>query len=64
MVGSGRCNEACYVEECEWDDGDCDCSAGCSEWLIGDGTCNDECNVEECNFDNEDCEDTVTEEVV
>jgi len=42
-VGDEYCDEACFVEACNWDGGDCSensgCNTGCLPEYINDGEC-------------------------
>lgn len=38
MIGNHICDEACYIEECGWDDGDCDSSYASSSGSEGSGS--------------------------
>lgn len=59
VVGDGECHTVCYVEEFEWDGGDCegkitgwpDCYC-LTDW-INDGECDEDCNL--CGLDGDDC---------
>lgn len=62
-IGDGECQDACNVEECEYDGGDCGCAPGCnstysnSDWDM-QGGCDLYCLVPSCLFNYKDCNDT------
>lgn len=57
---NGRCELACYNQQCMWDEGDCalQCNAtsSCASSQMADGTCDPRCLVAGCDFDRQDCE--------
>ena len=61
MMEDELCQPICNVEECEYDDHECDdkydeeCFPGCSNFQIGDGICNPECYNYDCMYDYTDC---------
>ena len=57
VLGNGRCDIECNIEECGWDSYECqqECADGCLAQNLGDGICNPLCDVAECNWDNGDC---------
>ena len=59
--GNGLCDDACNIEQCNWDNGDCHqtcdytkCDAF-TDWQ--NGICNPDCNSTLCNWDGNDCID-------
>lgn len=62
-LGDGTCHEACNVEDCFYDFGDCGCNYGCStiykdDEFIYDGLCEKECLVPECGYNLGKCSDS------
>jgi len=59
-LSNRKCDQACNVPECNWDNGDCEkcnqkSAIGCFANQLGDGFCDEFCSTEECGFDNGDC---------
>ena len=44
-----ECNSECFVESCNWDEGNCgDCAIGCWNWMLDQDECFENCNNQEC----------------
>lgn len=58
--GDGWCDESCNIEECGFDNGDCDrfCKGECLSSWVGDGFCDPTCYNEICDFDGGDCKES------
>ncbi|CAG9318584.1 unnamed protein product [Blepharisma stoltei] len=57
ILGDGNCDEACNVQECGFDFGDCGyCAPSCYKSMLG-GTCDVECNTTSCYYDYGACLD-------
>lgn len=58
--GDGWCDDVCNIEECGFDDGDCEafCKAECRSSWVGDGFCDPTCYNELCDFDGGDCKES------
>eukprot|EP00397_Hematodinium_sp_SG-2012_P005453 GEMP01005473.1.p1 GENE.GEMP01005473.1~~GEMP01005473.1.p1 ORF type:complete len:1100 (+),score=183.72 GEMP01005473.1:81-3380(+) len=58
-IGNGVCDIRCYVEDCNWDNGDCGYGTGCASFCTperrGNYWCDAECYNEACHFDDGDC---------
>lgn len=52
---NGICNEACNVERCGYDGGDCNQLCECDMELLLNNRCDLECNSTQCNYDQYDC---------
>jgi len=56
MIGSGRCDGACYNSACQFDHNDCNqICAICPPSGYGNGICDPNCNVSWCGNDGGDC---------
>ncbi|OMJ78092.1 hypothetical protein SteCoe_22156 [Stentor coeruleus] len=63
-LGDGICNQACNVEDCYYDFGDCGCNVGCSTLYSNgqfayDGGCKKECLIPECGYNIGVCSDEI-----
>ena len=64
-IGDGVCKDACFNEQCMWDQEatrqqddcsqSCNATSGCLASEQADGTCDTRCFNAGCNFDREDC---------
>lgn len=54
-IMDGVCDDACNIESCQWDKGDCNQLRLCNYTLWNNGICDDECNNYNCNYDFGDC---------
>ncbi len=58
-IGDGLCDDACNVDACSYDEGDCEgevwCATECPDDWIGDGWCDAECYFDACSYDEGDC---------
>ncbi|KAK3235504.1 hypothetical protein CYMTET_54301 [Cymbomonas tetramitiformis] len=55
--GDDWCDPACYVLQCNNDNGDCDAclASGCTIELLANEVCDEACNTEACQFDGSMC---------
>ena len=55
MVGNGQCNSECYIQEANWDGGDCNCAPGCTYEKLHNTLCDVECASAACQWDDHKC---------